>query len=77
MRSLPSGRLKGVLVKSTPEYSRDSTVRARHLKAEMATQKIAPFLDRLGAVGKVTPNDNAPDLPEGMVTVSIQIVTQP
>jgi hypothetical protein len=47
------------------------------LKVEIAAQKIAAFLDRLEAVGKVNLDKNTFDFPEGKVTVSIQIFTNP
>jgi hypothetical protein len=47
------------------------------LKAEIAAQKVAVFLDRIEAVGKVNLDKNALDVSDGKVTVSIRIVTNP
>ncbi len=47
------------------------------LKAEIAAQNVDAFLDRIEAVGKVDLDKNTLDLPEGKVTVSITIVTNP
>jgi hypothetical protein len=47
------------------------------LKVEISAQKVAAFLDRLETVGKVDLDRNTLELPEGKVTVSIQIVTHP
>ena len=47
------------------------------LKAEIAAQKFAAFLDRLEALGKVDLDKNTLDVPDGKVTVNIKIVTNP
>ena len=47
------------------------------LKAEIAAQKVAIFLDRLEAVGKVDLDKNTLDVSDGKVTVRIKIVTNP
>lgn len=47
------------------------------LKAELVSEKIPLFLDRLKAVGHVLPDKKPLDVQEGKVTVSIQIITQP
>ncbi len=47
------------------------------LKAEIPAQKVEDFLGRLEAVGKVNLNKNVHNLPDGKVTLSIQIVTNP
>lgn len=47
------------------------------LRAEIASQKVALFLDRLEKVGKVDLDRNTLDFPEGRVTVSITMVPNP
>ncbi|MHB8842609.1 MAG: DUF2275 domain-containing protein [Candidatus Aquicultor sp.] len=47
------------------------------LKTEIPAQKLENFLGRLEAVGRVNLNKNVINLPDGKVTVNIQIVTTP
>jgi len=47
------------------------------LKAEIAAQKFAAFLDRLETLGKVDLDKNTLDVSDGKVTVNIKIVTNP
>jgi hypothetical protein len=47
------------------------------LKAEIAAQSVAAFLERLEAIGRVNLEKNPPDVPDGNVTVSIKIVSHP
>jgi hypothetical protein len=47
------------------------------LKAEIATQNVAAFLDRLEAIGRVNLETSLPVVPDGTVTVDITIVRHP
>ena len=47
------------------------------LKAEMAAQSVAAFLDRLEAIGRVNLEKSLLAVPDGNVTVSIKIVGNP
>jgi hypothetical protein len=47
------------------------------LKAEIAAQSVAAFLDRLEAIGRVNLEKNPLAVPDGNVTVSIKIVSHP
>jgi len=47
------------------------------LKAEIAAQNVAAFLDRLEAIGRVNVEKSPPGVPDGNVTVSIKIIGNP
>jgi hypothetical protein len=47
------------------------------LKAEVAAQNLAAFLDRIEAIGRVKMEKSPRDVPDGIVTVKIEIVNEP
>ena len=47
------------------------------LKAEVAAQNLAAFLDRIEAIGRVKVEKSPRDVPDGIVTVKIEIVNGP
>jgi hypothetical protein len=47
------------------------------LRAEVAAQNLAAFLDRIKAIGKVKVEKSPRDVPGGIVTVKIEIVNKP
>jgi hypothetical protein len=47
------------------------------LKAEVAAQNLAAFLDRIEAIGRVKVEKSPRDVPDGIVTVKIEIVNEP
>jgi anti-sigma factor RsiW len=47
------------------------------LKAEVAAQNLAVFLDRIEAIGRVKVEKGPRDVPDGIVTVKIEIASEP
>ena len=47
------------------------------LKAEVAAQNLAAFLDRIEAIGRVKVEKSSRDVPDGIVTVKIEIANKP
>lgn len=47
------------------------------LKAEVAAQNLATFLDRIEAIGRVKVEKSPRDVPDGLVTINIEIASEP
>ncbi len=47
------------------------------LKAEVAAQNLATFLDRIEAIGRVKVEKSPHDVPDGLVTINIEIASEP